>query len=146
MSWSRYIENPASLALLGAAAEDLGWIELHELVVHRDGPLLRLRFDVPFVPEKFPVRWPAEANTTQITLAAWGIGDLRVAGWATSVSGLLSAGDNGNVQVLRFKGDSCAVRTSYSVLRVEKVSGYVNELMANRALQRTATLPAGFQR
>lgn len=138
MSWSRYVENPDSLALLGAAAEDLGVIELHELVVHRDGPLLRLRFDVPFVPEKLPVRWPAEANTTQIAVAAWGIGNLSVVGWATSVRGLLSAGDDGHVRVLRFNGERCAVRVSYSSLRVEKVNGYVNELMANHALQPTA--------
>lgn len=146
MSWSRHIENPDSLALFGAAAEDLGFIELHELIVHRDGPLLRLRFDVSFVPEKFPVRWPAEANTTQITLAASGIGDLGVAGWATSVSGLLSVDIGGNVRVLHFKGESCAVRTVYSVLRVKKVSGYVNEQRGNRALQPTATPPAEFQR
>jgi hypothetical protein len=145
MSWSRYIENPDSLALLGAAAEDFRLIELHELVVHRDGPLLRLRFDVPFVPEQLPVRWPAEANTTQITLAAWGIGDLSLTGWATSVRGLLCAVDDGNVRVLRFNGESCAVRVSYTALRVENVSGYVNELMANRASQPTATPPAKFQ-
>lgn len=146
MSWSRYLENPDSLALLRVAAEDLGLIELHELTVHRDGPMLRLRFDLPFVPERLPVRWPAEANTTQITLAAWGVRDLSVVGWSTSVRGLLSVGDVGDARVLRFKGESCVVQTSYSLLRVEKVSGYVNEPMANHSLQRTATPPSEFQR
>ncbi len=146
MSWSQYIENPDAIAAFGVAAEDLGSIELHELIVHRDGPVLRLRFDVPFVPAKFPARWPIEANTTQITLAAWGIGNLSVAGWGTSVRGLLSAGDDGDGGVLRFNGENCAVQTSYAVLRVEKVSGYVNESMANRSLQRTTPPSAEFQR
>ncbi len=125
MSWSKYLENPDAVAAFGAA-EDLGSIELHELIVHRDGPVLRLRFDLPFVPAKFPARWPIEANTTQITLAAWGIGNLSVSGWGISVRGLLSAGDDSDGRVLRFTGESCAVQTFYTVLRVEKVSGYVN--------------------
>lgn len=146
MSWFRCIENPDSLPLLRVAAEDLALIELHELTVHRDGPVLRLRFDVPFVPEKLPARWPAESNTTQITLAAWGIGDLSVVGWATSVRGLLAAGEVGDVRVLRFNSESCAVRSSYSGLRVEKIIGYINEPTANHLLQRTASPPAERQR
>lgn len=143
MSWSRYIENPGALASFGAAVEAFGAIELHELIVNREGPVLRLRFDVPFVPVKFPARWPIEANTTQITLAAWGIGGLSVAGWGTSVRGMLSSGDD---RVLRFNAESCTVRTSYSFLRVEKVSGYVNESMANRSLQQTSTPSAELKR
>jgi len=127
MHWHQNLENPQAISSLFPGLDDLSLVELHEVIVHRDGPLLRLRFDVQVVPESLPGRWPSDTNTTQITLAAWGMEALRILGWGTSVSGLLSVERRDNVRILSFTSEGCEIRAQYAGLRVEKVHGYADQ-------------------
>jgi len=127
MHWPQSLENPQAISSLFPGLDDLSLVELHEVIVHRDGPLLRLRFDVQIVPKPLPERWPVETNTTQITLAAWGVEALRFTGWGTSVFGLLSVEIKDNVRILSFTSKACEVKAQYTSLRVERVQGYVNQ-------------------
>lgn len=70
--------NPQSL---DAFAVDVGAlpIDLHEITLHRDGPRVRLRFDVAAVPHPLPARWDGDANRTQVQLACFGV-SVRVVG------------------------------------------------------------------
>ena len=127
MHWSTTIENPQSLALLEAEPSDLAEIELHELILHRDGPVLPLRFDIPIKPPLMPARWPAESNATQIVLAVWGADALTIEGWGSTVRGMLSIEVGEGAQVIRFAGEGCSLQANYLSLRVEKIHGYVNQ-------------------
>jgi hypothetical protein len=126
MAWPDYLENPLAISSLFANPDDLSQINLHEIMAHRDGPVVRLRFDVTAMPEIFPARWPAEANTTQVTLAAWDVTTLQLDGWATSVFGQLSVARDGNRYLLSFASKTCQLRASCSSLRLERLQGYVN--------------------
>lgn len=128
MYWPTFIENAQAVSSLFEEVDSLSVVELHEVVVHRDGPLVRLRFDIQIVPKALPKGWPADANTTQITLAAWGVEELSLNGWGTSVLGRLSVERSSTgAQVITFVGGPCELRAKHSVLRVERIQGYVNE-------------------
>ena len=43
-------------------------VELHGVYLHRDGPLVRLEFDLPTFPERPHRRWVEGANTLQVAL------------------------------------------------------------------------------
>lgn len=81
MNWVDALDNPQAIRSLFRDVSALGPIELHEVLLDREGSVLRLRFDVPAVPSSMPRKWPKEANTTQFTLAAWGVGAVQLSGW-----------------------------------------------------------------
>ena len=125
MHWIQNLDNPKAVSSIFPVLEDLSLVELHEVTVHRDGPLLRLRFDVQVIPKPLPERWPVETNAVQITLAAWGLDALRFTGWGTSNFGLLLVESKDNVRILSFMGETCEIEAQYTSLRVERVQGYV---------------------
>lgn len=128
MHWFTFLDNPQAVTSLFGDACDLSSIELHEVVLGREGSVLRLRFDVPVLPSCMPSKWPAGANTTQITLAAWEIESLEIAGWASLVSGEFTVSRLGNALALSFTSTSCHIQASFNFLRIERVSGYINGL------------------
>ena len=121
-----HLENPQALTALFGDDFYLGDVSLHEVVIHRDGPSLRLRFDVQTVPRIKPARWPAEANTTQVVLHASPIEQLQVCGFTTCCAGVLRAKEDGGTKLMEFNGSGCTLKFTFSWLRVESVSGYIN--------------------
>lgn len=126
MAWPDFLENPQAIASLFASDVDLSHVDLHEIIVHRDGPVIRLRFDVTAMPDVPPGRWPIEANVTQITLAAWGVATLQLEGWATSVLGELSVCRDNDRYLLSFVGEHCHLAATCSSICIERLQGYVN--------------------
>lgn len=120
------IENPQSLASLFGDGFDFAEISLHEVVVHRDGPTIRLRFDLPLVPEVPPPRWPKGANTTQVVLLAEAIDAFEISGFATECTGVLQALTENGRKILEFSCPASSIRFAYSWLRITGISGYVN--------------------
>lgn len=109
MHWVSYLENPQSVTSIFDEACDFSSVELHEAVLSRDGPVLRLRFDVPILPMLSNRKWPEGANTTQFVMAAWGIDTLRIHGWTSQISGQLSvSGDEGSLH-LTFAAPDCRI-------------------------------------
>lgn len=121
-----HIENPKALTTLFGEGFDIVEVDLHEVIVHRDGPSLKLRFDIPQVPRNRPARWPAGANTTQIVLHASPIERLQIVGFATVCSGVMHTLIDQGIQVLEFHASSSSVKCSFSQLRVESIAGYIN--------------------
>jgi hypothetical protein len=120
------IENPRALTGLFGEGFDISEVDLHEVSIHRDGPTLQFRFDISRVPASHPARWPAGANTTQVVLRAGGIDRLQITGFSTRCGGILRTLTVGGTPVIEFTSESCSVTCSFSWLRVESVSGYVN--------------------
>ena len=127
MHWFESLENPQAVSSLFTEIDALSMVDLHEVVAHRDGPVVRIRFDVQPVPRTLPKSWPTDANTTQITLAAWGAEELLLNGWGTSNLGRLSVEREGTAQVLNFVGGPCKFKARHSLLRVERIQGYVKQ-------------------
>lgn len=126
MHWPEALENHQAISSLFSSEDDLSFIELHEILAHRDGPTLRLRFDVAPIPKIFPRSWPSETNTVQVRLAAWGVVSLHIRGWGTSVAGQLSVADGKEGMVLRFSSEACVIEAKCAAIRIEGLSGYVN--------------------
>jgi Immunity protein 50 len=126
MSVVASLENPQAITSLFGDAIELSAIQLHEVVLHRDGPVLRLRFDIPIVPEQLPKNWQAGVNTTQLSLAAWGLQSLQIEGWASNIGGELSVTADGKLKRLTFNGEKCCINAICEMLRVENVSAYNN--------------------
>jgi len=120
------LENPQEIQSLFGDEIDLSAIQLHEVVLHRDGPVLRLRFDIPSVPEQLPKKWSAGVNTTQLSLAAWGLQSLQIEGWASNIGGELSVTSDGALKRLTFNGEKCRINAVCEMLRVENISAYNN--------------------
>jgi hypothetical protein len=125
MNWVDVLDNQQAVTSLFRDIAALSSITLHEVWLNREGPVLRLRFDVPVVPPVLPKKWPKGANTTQFTIAAWGVSDPQVSGWATTVPGTLSVSRVQKEARLEFTGPACEIRATFGWLRVERVSGYV---------------------
>ena len=121
-----HIENPRALTALFGDDFDFMNVNLHEVVVHRDGPSLRLRFDIPQVPQSPPARWPASANTTQIVLQAGPIEELQITGFTSLCSGILRSLTDQGAPLLEFTASGCSVKCKFVSLRVESVTGYIN--------------------
>jgi hypothetical protein len=125
-SWTEFVLNAAPVeAIFGAKLPTLQGVDLHEIVLHRDGPRVLLRFDLQDFPAHPPKKWSASGlNRVQMRLLASGVKELRITGWQSNVIVDLSIDRDGplvrlhsNNGVVRF--DLCAE----SVI-VEGVSAY----------------------
>lgn len=125
MSWIRALHNPQAITSLFGEELELAPVHVHEIALGRDGPVLRIRFEVPLVPSVLPKKWPVEASKTQFTLAAWTAEGVKLDGWGTSVSGRLHVSQVGDRQTLQFTAPECALSVAFDMLRVEKIAGCV---------------------
>mgnify|MGYP002357176086 FL=1 len=123
MDWTVAVSNPQSLAQLPS---DIGAlpIDLHEVILHRDGPRVRLRFDIAAVPHPLPARWDGDANRTQVQLACFGISAFTLSGFATTMSGRLTVQPADGAWDMEFRADDVVFRLRASLVRVESLSGY----------------------
>ena len=121
------IENPKALTALFGEGFDISEVDLHEVVVSRDGPSLKLRFDISRIPPTPPSRWPTGSNTTQIVLLAFPVERLELDGFVTECKGVLRTEAHQDHHFMQFSAPGCSLSCAFSWLRVESVSGYVNE-------------------
>lgn len=106
---------------------DTSDVELHELSLHRDGPALRVRFDLPrtISSERWPKAWHAQqANTVQVTLLCVGVRSVAIDGWATTVRGALTVDDAGATLRVSFAGERSHLELVADALVVEAVSAH----------------------
>ena len=88
------INNPKLVKAYYTSDPNLNGICLHEIIIHRDGPTLKLRFDLPEFPDKPPKKWHPEYNTAQMTLSLFGVEELNLSGFKTNDIGDLHLARN----------------------------------------------------
>ena len=123
MDWTVAVSNPQALVQLPS---DIGArpIDLHEVILHRDGPRVRLRFDVDAVPHPLPARWDGDANRTQLQLACFGVSAFTLSGITTTMSGRLTMQPVGAAWDVEFRGGDVELSLRALLVRVESLSGY----------------------
>ena len=124
--WFLNTDNPEAIQRLYDNQDGLERVELHEVVLQRDGPRLQLRFDLPRFPDHPPARWHPESNTVQVTLDLWGIEDLTLTGWGTHDVGELRLTRSNSTQHVAFEGAITRLTARFSIARVAKLSEYTN--------------------
>jgi hypothetical protein len=108
--WVSLLVNPEPIrAIFGTHTPSLTGIEVHDLLLGRDGPSLVVRFDLPDYPADPPRKWvEAEANRVQLRLRAVEVRALTVngVGWATATTMTLEPEDGG-VRLRLDAADTC---------------------------------------
>ena len=132
MIWPDLVDG-ATAALrpfFGDRPPELAAIDLHEVVFHRDGPGVTLRFDLSAPPGPPPPTWRGgEYNVVQISVELFGLERVSLEGWAR---------DNvGDLRIARREGEAgldfefaCAgarLRGACAWARIVKVSPYLTK-------------------
>lgn len=83
--WVDFLSEPHGIrAIYGEELPTLTSVDLHELVLHRDGPRATLRFDLAQFPREPPKKWADQGfNVVQVQLTLVDVHHLTVAGWTT---------------------------------------------------------------
>lgn len=125
-NWISYLADASPVqAIFGADCPDLKLIELHELVLHRDGPRAVLRFDLKEFPNTPPKKWAAAGyNTVQVVLTAYLLEHISVHGWGTNGSINLKIQSDGNLVHLLGVGEAVKFEFIAAGLRADKISAY----------------------
>jgi len=127
-SWLDEVDNGRFLAALyGGRAPSLDPVNLHEILLHRDGPTIALRFDLPEFATKPAKGWDAAGyNVVQVRLTLFGVLSARLDGWATTMTGPLRI-ERRSMLSVAFAADNAAFHIETEFVRVDGVSPYVQE-------------------
>ena len=81
-TWLDLLEDDRGLsAIYGDEVPSLTCVALHEISLHRDGPRVTLRFDLPEYPVHPPEKWLVnEFNVVQVQLMLIGVEDVSLQG------------------------------------------------------------------
>src|SRR4051812_3439667 len=111
MTWYDECENPKVIRGYYSAPPALDRLDLHEVLLHRDGPLLRLRGDLAVFPDRPSKRWPEGANTAQVTLSLCGVSGVNIRDWRTTIEGIFGLERLGPRRLsFNFRTDSVILR------------------------------------
>ena len=125
MSWYKFIENRARLDAFFGDVDPPVDVDMHEIQLRRDGPELRLRFDIAIVPSILPAKWPVNTSHTQLVLSLYGIQGMTLQGFATTVCGPLLMKCTSASTELSFKGTVCTlIASGKGRLFIHTITGY----------------------
>ncbi len=99
-------------------------INLHEINIHRDGPIAKLRFDFSEFPDKPPRKWHPSYNTAQMTISLINIEKIQLSNFSTTEKGDLIFSLEKEKIRFSFKSKTCNFNGKCSFINVEKISGY----------------------
>jgi hypothetical protein len=126
--WISACHNPRALERFYTSTDGLELIDLHEVVLQRDGPRLTLRFDVSRFPDReVPPRWSPAANSLQVEVSFWGVTDLRLAGWSPGSRGVLAAATVGSAFQMTYNSAGVELRANFLSARIDGLSAYMND-------------------
>lgn len=125
-NWIDLISNTASVrAIYGQVVPTFAHVDLHEVVLNRDGPRVLLRFNLAEFPDKPPPKWVAsEFNRVQMKLLVVGVKELDISGLQTNCQLDLVLFREGSL--IRIRADNGAVRLNIAAddVLVSDISAY----------------------
>jgi hypothetical protein len=128
--WHELADNPKAMSQLYKTVPSLEGLELHELLLHRDGPRLTLKADLPCFPDAPPDRWVREGYTkVSIQLDLWGVQSVNISGWSTNVVvDIRIEKTNGGEISVAAKSRESRVRFSAvcQFFRIARITGYAD--------------------
>ncbi|QDU28927.1 hypothetical protein ETAA8_40330 [Anatilimnocola aggregata] len=126
MAWYDECDNPKIISGYYSTLLPLNRIDLHEVVLHRDGPLLKLRGNLPVFPDRPSKRWPEQANTAQVTIALWGVSSVSIREWATTIEGTFALERLGPQRLsFSFCSDATTIRGECDSARIDEITAYI---------------------
>lgn len=126
MGWPHHLMNPESLSTLFDSIEELDMLNVFEVTLKRDGPVLALRADLPRFPERPSKRWSPGANRVQVSIELLWIEGLSLSGFALENRGHLKVAPSPPGYTFSFDGDGLVLSGRCSGLRIAGVSAYLD--------------------
>ncbi|MBP2403122.1 hypothetical protein SNS2_1737 [Streptomyces netropsis] len=125
--WTEFLENSAGIEGVYAGTPPvLEAVHIHEIGLNRDGPVLKLRFDLPEYPAKAPKKWESQGyNTVQVELCLGGVRDIALDGFSSDPIAdiVLSGGEVIDVEVV---SSDTRIRASADTVFISSISAYLD--------------------
>jgi Immunity protein 50 len=125
-SWVDLLSEPQGIrASYGDHVPDLTAVDLHEVILHRDGPRATLRLDLPEFPESPPRKWADQGfNVVQVDLMLVGVVCLSIDGWVTRAIVGLAVERREDVVSLRTTSGPVTINIDARALVLSRMSAY----------------------
>lgn len=126
-TWLDTLHNPQGItSIYGDAIPTLNAVDLHEICLHRDGPDVVFRFDLPEYPSDPPRKWAAQGfNTVQVRLQLVAVTELSIAGWShNSIADITVAGD-GDMVTLNATAEAYRCHVRARAAAIKSISAYL---------------------
>ncbi|MBQ0848681.1 hypothetical protein J8N05_10720 [Streptomyces sp. BH-SS-21] len=121
------MENPDGInSIYQGSPPRLEGVHIHEVGLSREGPLLRVRFDLPDYPAHAPRAWQLQGfNTVQVELGFGGLRGVEISGFSTHVVGDIALVKDETVQA-SISSNETSVRAVADIVYVTKMTAYLN--------------------
>jgi len=128
MKWTSLLHNPEGIsAVYHGNPPDLSAVRVKEVVLHEDGPTLKVRLDLPEYPAQPPRKWLMQGfNTVQIEIAFSGLRSVSVHGFGTEVTADFSLSGHDGISV-RITSPETTVEAVATTAYISKLTAYANE-------------------
>jgi hypothetical protein len=125
-NWINTLADSKSIeAIFGKRIPPLDAVDLHEILVHRDGPRVVLRFELSAYPSPPPQKWQSQGyNRAQVKLMLIGVTSVQISGWSTNVVADIDLVRQSNAIRLTAKAASTNIQVVASTAMIESISGY----------------------
>ncbi|MET8198029.1 Imm50 family immunity protein [Micromonospora taraxaci] len=127
MGWIDAATNPQGIMeIFGDDTPPLVGVSLHEVIVGRDGPTLRLRLDLPTYPASPPVKWKRGGfNTVQVELLFGGLTELSLRGVSTHMLVDVDIEANRGI-ILQVKSEMVNVAAVAASVTISRMEAYLD--------------------
>lgn len=123
-TWLDHVTDAGPVrAVFRDALPSLRGVNVHEVVLHRDGPRVELRLDLAEFPAAPPTKW-TEFDTVQVRLVLVGVTAMSLRGWSTTVVTDLVLERAGEGLRLATDGGPVALEVEAGAATVTKISAY----------------------
>jgi hypothetical protein len=127
MNWIDAVSNPEGLReVFQGDPPLLAGVAVHTVSVDREGPTLRLRFDLPEYPANPPAKWQrSRFNTVQVELLFGAVRELSVNGVSTNVVADIEIQNGGGV-ILEMNSPTMRVSARAASVTISRMSAYLD--------------------
>lgn len=134
--WMELLVDARSIqTIYGENVPTLDGIDLHEVVLKRDGPSVLVRFDLNCFPMHPPKKWEMGCfNRVQLTLLGLGVRELTIKGLQTECSLDLHVAEEGAGVRLFADNGRVSIDILTDRLLIDRISAYCDQSRRNRGI------------
>jgi hypothetical protein len=128
MTWTALLENPEGIdSIFQGSPPRLEGLHIHEVGLNREGPALRVRFDLLDYPARPPRKWQLQGfNTVQVELLFGGLHSVEISGFSVEPVGDITLTRDETVHVV-VTSNGTSIHAVADTVSVAKVTAYLND-------------------
>lgn len=128
-NWLELVTNPDPIrAIFGSEIPTLDDIDLHEIILHHDGPKVILRFDLKDFPKQPPKKWLAgQFNKVQLKIQAFGLQNLKLDGFQNRCIVDLTVFEDKGIIHLGYESAGSSLALEAVALIVDGITAYADK-------------------